>query len=203
MTVSTECVTTPVARVSVPWRFAADLSIVGWLEAMEYDYEGITDEDLHREGAALLRGYSVVLTGTHPEYYSSAMLDAWESYLTSGGRMMYLGGNGFYWITSYHPDKPYLVEVRKGEGGSRAWQAHPGEYFHSTTGERGGVWRNRARAPQKLVGVGFAAQGFDRSSYFRRMPDSLDGNARFIFDGVGEEDAVVADVRIFAVLHAE
>ena len=78
--------------------------------------------------------------------------------------------------------------MRKGEGGSRAWQAQPGEYFHSTTGERGGVWRNRARPPQKLVGVGFAAQGFDRSSFFRRMPDSLDENARFIFAGVGEDE---------------
>jgi N,N-dimethylformamidase len=170
------------------WGLAADLHLVDWLNAMEFRYDVITDEDLHREGAALLRGYNVVLTGSHPEYYSSAMLDGTEEYLMSGGRLMYLGGNGFYWITSYHPEKPYLVEVRKAEGGSRAWQAQPGEYYHSTTGERGGVWRNRARPPQKLVGVGFAAQGFDRSSYFRRMPDSMDGNARFMFEGIGEDE---------------
>ena len=170
------------------WGLAADLHLVDWLNTKGFRYDVITDEDLHREGAALLRGYNVILTGTHPEYYSSAMLDGMESYLTSGGRLMYLGGNGFYWITSYHPQKPHLVEVRKAEGGSGAWEAQPGEYFHSTTGERGGVWRSRARAPQKLVGVGFAAQGFDRSSYFRRMPDSLDENARFIFAGVGEDE---------------
>lgn len=170
------------------WGLAADLHLVDWLNARGFRYDAITDEDLHREGAALLSGYKVVLTGSHPEYYSSAMLDAIENYLTTGGRLMYLGGNGFYWVTSYHPDKPYLVEVRKAEGGSRAWQALPGEYYHSTTGERGGIWRNRARAPQKLVGVGFAAQGFDRSSYYRRMPDSLEANARFIFAGVGEDE---------------
>jgi len=170
------------------WGLAADLHLVDWLNAKDFPYEVITDEDLHREGAALLRGYNVVLTGSHPEYYSSAMLDGMEEYLMSGGRLMYLGGNGLYWITSYHPEKPYLVEVRKAEGGSRAWQAQPGEYYHSTTGERGGVWRNRARAPQKLVGVGFAAQGFDQSSYFRRMPDSTAANARFIFEGVGEDE---------------
>jgi N,N-dimethylformamidase len=170
------------------WGLAADLHLVDWLNTKGFRYDAITDEDLHREGAALLGDYKVVLTGTHPEYYSSAMLDAMESYLTAGGRLMYLGGNGFYWVTSYHPDKPYLVEVRKAEGGSHAWQARAGEYYHSTTGERGGVWRSRARAPQKLVGVGFAAQGFDRSSYFRLMPDSLDPNARFIFAGVGEDE---------------
>ncbi|HZO81859.1 MAG TPA: N,N-dimethylformamidase beta subunit family domain-containing protein [Candidatus Binataceae bacterium] len=172
------------------WGFAADLDLIGWLNARGIRYDVATDEDLHREGAALLRNYRVALTGTHPEYYSSAMLDAMEAFLGSGGRLMYLGGNGFYWVTSFHPDKPHLIEVRKAEGGSRAWQAQPGEYFHSTTGERGGVWRNRGRAPQKLVGVGFAAQGFDRSSYFRRMPDSRDPRASFIFAGVGEDELI-------------
>jgi N,N-dimethylformamidase len=176
--------------VGTLWGLAADLHLVDWLNAKNFSYDVITDEDLHHQGAALLSGYRVVLTGTHPEYYSSAMLDTLEAFLSSGGRLMYLGGNGFYWITSYHPHKPYLIEVRKAEGGSRAWQASAGEYYHSTTGERGGVWRNRARAPQKLVGVGFAAQGFDRSSYFRRMPDSLDPRARFIFAGVDDDELI-------------
>jgi N,N-dimethylformamidase len=169
------------------WGLAADLHLIDWLEARGFEYDVITDEDLNREGAAILRPYNVVLTGTHPEYYSSAMLDGIEEYLTGGGRLMYLGGNGFYWITSYHPEKPHLIEVRKGEGGSRAWQARPGEYFHSTTGERGGLWRNRARAPQKLVGVGFAAQGFDYSTYYRRMPDSYDPRVSFIFESLSDE----------------
>lgn len=172
------------------WGFAADLDLVGWLEAKAYTYDVITDEDLHLEGVALLNSYKVVITGTHPEYYSSAMLDALETFLTAGGRLMYLGGNGFYWVTSYFPGKPHLIEVRKGEGGSRAWQARPGEYYHSTTGERGGVWRNRARPPQKLVGVGFAAQGFDYSSSYRRMPESRDPDIRFIFDGVPDDELI-------------
>ena len=149
----------------------------------------MTDEDLNREGADLIRGYKVVLTGTHPEYYSAAMLDGLGSFV-GGGRLAYLGGNGFYWISSYHPDKPHLVEVRKGESGSRAWQARPGEYYHSTSGERGGLWRNRARSPQKLAGVGFSAQGFDASSYFRRMPDSFDPRARFTFEGIGDDETI-------------
>jgi N,N-dimethylformamidase len=172
------------------WGFAADLDLIGWLNVKDLSYDVITDEDLDREGLDLIRDYKVVLTGSHPEYYSSKMIDALEAFLTSGGRLMYLGGNGFYWVTSYHPDKPHLIEVRKGEGGSRAWQARPGEYYHSTTGERGGVWRNRARAPQKLVGVGFAAQGFDRSSYYRRIADGIDAQTKFIFEGIGDDELI-------------
>jgi N,N-dimethylformamidase len=172
------------------WQFPADLHLIDWLNAMGHHYDVATDEDLHREGVELLRHYNVVLTGTHPEYYSTAMLDGLEAYIHAGGRVMYLGGNGFYWIISYHPDKRHLLEVRRGESGSRAWQARPGEYFHSTTGERGGLWRNRARPPQKLVGVGFTAEGFDTSSYYRRLPDSFDPRAGFIFEGVGDDDLI-------------
>lgn len=176
--------------VGTLWGLAADLHLIDWLHACSFAYDVLTDEDLHREGAALLRDYRVILTGTHPEYYSAQMLDSMEDYLTSGGRLMYLGGNGFYWVTSYHPSKPHLIEVRKGESGSRAWQARPGEYYHATTGERGGVWRNRARPPQKLVSVGFAAQGFDRSTYYRRMPDSNNSCSSFIFEGLAIDELI-------------
>ncbi len=103
---------------------------------------------------------------------------------------MYLGANGFYWITSFHPEKPWVIEVRKAEGGSRAWQASPGEYHHATTGERGGIWRNRARAPQKIFGVGFTSEGFDRSSHYFRMPDGLDPRAAWILEGVKRPDRI-------------
>ena len=172
------------------WQFPADLCIVDWLDAKGYEYDVFTDEDLHRDGADLLAPYEVVLTGSHPEYISTAELDALESYISRGGRLMYLGGNGFYWRVSYHPEKPYLMEVRRSENGSRPHEAWPGEQFHALSGERCGLWRNKGRAPQRLVGVGFAAQGFDRSTYYERNPNSFDSRARFIFEGVGDEDRI-------------
>ena len=172
------------------WQFPADLCLIHWLNAMGHDYDVVTDEDLDREGVDLIRAYRVVLTGSHPEYYSTKMLDGLESYLVGGGRLMYLGGNGFYWIISFHPEKRHLMEVRKAESGSRAWQARPGEYYHSTTGERGGLWRSRGRAPQRLCGVGFTTEGFDYSSYYRRMPDSFDPRVEFIFDGIGHDELI-------------
>jgi N,N-dimethylformamidase len=171
------------------WQFPADLHIVDWLTGTGVAFDVATDEDLDREGADLLGRYRVVLTGTHPEYYSARMLDAWESYLGAGGRAMYLGGNGFYWVTSYHPDKPHLIEVRKGEAGCRAWQARPGETHMAFTGERGGIWRNRGRAPQKLFGVGFTTEGMDRSSGYEVLSDFTDPRAAFITEGI--RDATV------------
>jgi len=77
----------------VPWAFPADLSLVWWLDHAGYEVDILTDHDLHREGAAALAPYRAVLTSTHPEYCSTAMLDATEDYLTTGGRVLYLGGN--------------------------------------------------------------------------------------------------------------
>ena len=64
-----------------------------------------------------------------------------------------MGGNGFYWRIAHHPTRRGVIEVRRAEGGVRAWDADPGEAFHSFTGEYGGLWRRNARAPQRLVGV--------------------------------------------------
>ena len=66
------------------WQFPADLHLVDWLDAMGIEYDVATDRELHDEGAALLERYNVVFTGSHPEYYSREMLDAWETYLAGG-----------------------------------------------------------------------------------------------------------------------
>lgn len=172
------------AATNVPWQFAADLSIVWWLEQQGHGYDIITDEDLHREGLACLAPYRVVLNGTHSEYYSERMLDATERYVAEGGRLMYLGANGYYWVVAFREEEPWCMEIRKLDAGSRAWQAAPGEHYLATTGEKGGIWRNRGRPPQKLTGVGFTSEGMDQSRPYRRMPDSHDPAVSWVFEGV-------------------
>ncbi len=169
------------------WNFAADLFVVDWLERTGLGYDVITDDDLHREGLKLLEPYRVVVTGSHPEYDSLEMLDALDAYVRGGGRLMYLGGNGFYWRIAYHPAKPGIIETRRSEDGTRAWAAEPGEYYMSFSGEYGGLWRRQRRAPNMLAGVGFISQGFDASSYYRRQPASRDPRAAFIFEGIEDE----------------
>ena len=171
-------------------QFPGDLHLIDWLEAQGHEYDVITDHDLLRDGADLLNRYSVVLTGTHPEYYTREMVDAWEDYLCAGGRCMYLGANGIYWVASVHPEKSWVMEVRKGETGAAAWKARAGEYHHSTNGERGGLWRYRGRPPQKIWGTGFTSFGFDHSGYFVQMPDAGGDQASWIMAGIDSDDVI-------------
>jgi N,N-dimethylformamidase len=173
------------------WQFNADTHIIDWLEAKGFSVDCITDEDLHDDGLSALQDYDVVLTGSHPEYWSTRMWDALEAFKERGGRLMSLGADGWYWRIAYHETKPGIMEVRRAEGGIRSWAAETGEYHHSFTGEYGGMWRRLGRPPQMMSGTGFSAQGFDVSSYYRRLPASRDARAKFIFEGV--EDDIIGD----------
>ena len=171
-----------------PWQFMADTHLVDWLHAKGFTVDFLTDEDLHGEGAAALAPYKVVMTATHPEYYSLQMLTGLREYLGNGGRLMYMGGNGFYWVTPMDPTGRY-VEVRRRDG-TEHWQGAPGEHHHSLTGEPGGLWRFRGMAPQQYFGVGFTAQGFDRNSPYKRLPGSFDPRAAFVFEGIGDNELI-------------
>lgn len=172
-----------------PRHFSADLYMTHFMEVKGLKYDVITDDDLHAEGVSLLKGYKVVISGSHPEYWSTAMMDSLQSYLNEGGRFMYMGGNGFYWITSQDPTNPAVIEVRRNHG-TDTWEAAPGEFHHSTTGEFGGLWRFRARPPQALVGVGFTAQGRGRGVPYRRQPAGFDPRASWIFQGIGPDELI-------------
>ena len=172
------------------WGLAADTHITSWLEHDGQAYDVVSDEDLHAEGLELLSRYRVVITGTHPEYHTTEMLDALAAYTQAGGRLIYTGANGFYWRIAYHPETPGVIECRKTEGGTRSWVSEAGESFMSFTGEYGGLWRRCGRTPQELTGIGFTAQGFDWSSWYERGPGSFDARAAFIFDGIGDDEKI-------------
>ena len=169
------------------WQMNADTHIIDWLESNGYAYDCITDEDLHNEGYSALAPYRVFMTSTHHEYWSKEMWDGLDAFKKAGGRLMYMGANAWYWRVAYHRTRPGVLEVRRAEGGIRAWAAEPGEYYHSFTGEYGGLWRRQGLPPQMMAGTGFSAQGFDVCSYFKRTPESKDERAKFIFEGVNEE----------------
>ena len=168
-----------------------DLYLIDWLEEKGLAYDVATDHDLHDEGQELLANYNVILTGTHPEYWTTPMLTALEGYLAGGGRLMYLGGNGFFWVTSVDAERPHIAEVRRGMSGTRAWNSAAGECYHSTTGELGGLWRHRGKAPNRLTGIGFTAQGWgDPAPGYTRKAGSFDQRAAFIFDGIGADETI-------------
>lgn len=169
------------------WQFNADTHITGWLDNFGYDFDVVTDEDLHKDSYECIKNYSVIITGTHPEYYSLKMIEAMQQYTNNGGRLMYLGGNGFYWRISYDKNSSDIIECRKSEGGIRAVETDPGESYASTTGEYSGLWRRNGIPPNQLTGVGMVSQGFDISSAYHRTRASYHKKVKFIFNKVKEK----------------
>lgn len=177
-------------RGSALWQFNADTHVIDWLQAQGYGFDCLSDEDLHYQGEAALGDHDVLITSTHSEYWSKAMWDAVDAFRARGGRILSMGGNTWYWRVAFNPVVPGVMEVRRNEDGTRAWAAEPGEYYHSFTGEYGGLWRRQGRAPQTMAGNGFIAQGFDDSSYFLRKEGSFDPRARFIFEGIADDEVI-------------
>lgn len=164
--------------------FPADSHLTDWLEEKGFAFDVVTDEDLDRDGLAVLSPYDVVLTGTHPEYHTRRTMEALIAYRESGGNLMYLGGNGFYWKIGRNDDLPHLIEVRRAEGGMRVWASQPGEYYHQLDGEYGGLWRRNGIPPQEVAGVGFTAEGAFEGSYYLRTSASYRDDLAFLFEGI-------------------
>ncbi len=175
------------ARGSGLRHYPADTHLLAWLEAKGIPFDIVTDEDLDEEGVALLAPYRAVLTGSHPEYHTLGTLDALAAYTQRGGHLAYLGGNGFYWRVGRDPAIPHAIELRRAEGGIRTWAAEPGEYYHQTDGQYGGLWRRNRRPPQMLVGVGFSCQAAFEGTHFRRLPASREPRFAWMFAGIEED----------------
>ncbi|WP_020636068.1 N,N-dimethylformamidase beta subunit family domain-containing protein [Amycolatopsis alba] len=170
-----------------PRHFGADLYLADWLEHTGVAFDVLTDHDLHAEGTTALEGYQVVLTGSHPEYHSTETLDALHGHVRAGRCLMYLGGNGFYWVTSQHPRRPEIIEVRRSRG-VRSWETAPGEGHHASTGEPGGLWRERGRSPNALTGIGMAAHGWsERGRGYVRTAESRDPRWAWVFEGIADD----------------
>jgi N,N-dimethylformamidase len=172
---------------------AADTYLIDWMDRRGIAFEIITDHDLHEEGVDLLKRYTTVMTGQHPEYHTVETHDAVRRYIAEGGRFLYLGGNGFYWKIVPFQGETWAVELRRAEGGIRTWAAEPGEGYHAFDGSYGGLWRRLGRPPQALVGVGFSSQGGYRAEPYTFADAILDPRLAFIRQGI--EDRVLPGAR--------
>src|SRR5260370_27389553 len=95
------------------------------------------------------------------------MREAVDGWVRQGGGLMHMGVNGFYWRVAYHAAGDGIIEVRRSEDGTRAWDAEVGEYYHSFTGEYGGLWRRQNRAPHAPAGGGVLHPGLSLSPHYR------------------------------------
>ncbi len=173
----------------------ANLYLIDWLDALEFKYDVFADEDLHCGGTELLSKYRCVILGSHPEYHTENMVDSLAAYVRNGGRLVYLSGNGLYWVMSIDPRRPHLLELRRGGEGDYGptYEPVPGESQHSTTLELGGLWARRGRPPRRTVGVEHASNAWmeaEDKRGFRRLPSSRDARYAWVFDGVGNDEVI-------------
>ena len=121
--------------------FSADSHITDWLRVKGFNFDVITDEDLDDQGIDILAPYDIVITGTHPEYQTRRTIEALIGYRLDGGKLVYLGGNGFYWKIARAPHLPHVIEIRRAECGVRVWSSPARRILQPT---RWRIWRSLA-----------------------------------------------------------
>jgi hypothetical protein len=175
-----------------PQEFSADTMFLGLLEREEIPYEVITDHDLHELGVAAISGFSTVITGSHPEYPSLQSYNAYTAYSKQGGNLMYLGGNGSYWVTSTNiQTRPHRMEIHRGDQGLRSYTLPGGERVHGLDGEQVGLWRSRGLACTVLWGIGFSGEGAGLGVPFKRSELSKsDKSVAWIFEDIAENELI-------------
>ena len=178
----------PIEGGSGTARWVADNYIDQFISTIGMAHDVITDHDLHAEGVAALAPYRVVIAAQHPEYHSERMMQAFEDFLAGGGRLMYLGGNGFYWRAEPSEHQPDTLEVRRAEGGIRVWETLPGESYHAFGGGYGGLWRRIGRSSHKLVGISFSTQGRHLGFPYRFIAGIGDPRVAFMTHGIEARD---------------
>lgn len=137
-----------------------------WLEMQGYDYDVLSDTDVHLDPHAL-DGYRVVFVVGHSEYWSFEGMEAVSRFLDQGGNAVVLSGNTAFWRVSFNADAS-IIECRKGDApGTQVRSDRRGEMWHSHDGRRGGMsrecgfpaWRLFGLEYFSLVGVGTPAVG--------------------------------------------
>ena len=167
-----------------PHNLPVDLHFLKFCAREGIAVDVLTDADLHAGGAALLGRYRAVVTGSHPEYLSVAMETAYRDYVAGGGRLAYLGGNGFAAAVAYRGD---LMELRRGPTqAGRTWDGPLGEMGFALTNEPGGYLRDRGRGEYRLVGVGIALMGFSPARPYDKTEAGRSDTFAWLFDGVAD-----------------
>lgn len=131
------------------WRF------LGWLEREGFAYDLYAETQLH-SGVLNLDDYKVLITTTHPEYWSRKMyfdLKAWVH--ERGGKLLYLGGNGLNAEVEFVDDATMIVQ----NANERVWAQDPTieSRFHARVGE----------SEANLLGIVYDARGIMTAAPYR------------------------------------
>lgn len=142
-----------------------------WLDNHGYEYDVITDHDLHLN-PEVLKGYKAICINGHSEYWSAEAYNGLDRYLKEGGAAVVMSGNTMFWRVSFD-ETGEVMECRKfGKNiGGRA-RAKVGELYHSHDFKRGSLMRFCGYPAWKLVGltcIGWSGANF--KPYQVDLPD--------------------------------
>jgi len=168
-----------------PHGIGADLYLLHWLDSQGIRYDLVTDHQLHADSIDALAEYPVLVTGSHPEYWTVRMLETLEAYQQRGGRIAYLGGNGLAALVAVHGEKPHVSEMRRRRDSVGLWDADAGESYFASDGHLGGTTRHQPLRGRELIGLDISGMGFAEGRPYERTPDAEDPRVSFLFDGVG------------------
>lgn len=168
----------PVASQFSRW----ELPFVAWAEKAGYgiDYAANSDLEQHPE---ILKGYKLVLSVGHDEYWSAGMRDALERYVAGGGNVAFLSGNTCCWQVRPEESGRALVCFK---------QAHTLDPFFDK-GEHAllsSLWSHHlAKRPENtMTGVGFLWGGY-RKSHGQFMTEPAEYTVHrpdhWLFEGTG------------------
>ncbi len=164
--------------------------MIGLLEREKIPYDVLTDHDLHARGVEALTPYNTVLTGCHPEYPTLESYNAYERYARRGGNLMYMGGNGFYWVSALDSSRPWRLEVRRGDQGVRSYTLPGGDRTMSINGTQGGLWRTRGRSSHGLFGIAFNGEGTDPGAPYKRTDAGHNPAFEWMFKDISPDELI-------------
>ncbi len=124
-----------------------------WLAKNGYDYDVITDLDLHRN-PEILKGYKTFIINGHSEYWSLPAYYAVDRYLAQDeGNVVVMSGNTMFWRVTYDDDYR-TIECRKIDApGNPIPPSRRGESYHSDDFARGGLMRDCGFPAWKVLGM--------------------------------------------------
>ncbi len=153
-----------------------------WLDKHEYEYDVITDHDLH-QNPEVLEGYKAVCINGHSEYWSISAYDGLGHYLKNGGAAVVMSGNTMFWRVSFD-DTGEVMECRKfGKNIGGRVHAQVGELYHSHDLKRGSLMRFCGYPAWELVGL--TCLGWSGGNF---KPYQVDLPDHFLFRGPHELD---------------
>lgn len=170
-----------------------DALFISWLEQSSYRVDYCTDLDVHHDDQLdLLSQCALLVSVGHDEYWSDAMRDQVEKWISRGGNMAVFSGNTCWWRVTFldqfvftraanwadkpTPDRPenilFGVSFRNG-GGHYNWSGQSPIPLVGYTIQNSGAWPFEQTSLKEgdIVGASDALVGYEGDGAFFRKSD--------------------------------